>query len=124
MIKTANNNRRRNRSGGAFTKLFPHVHHPARYKRKRGTSDEIDYMTFTHSPVIEYDLNADGVKSLIEKLPAERVTYGENGKVFVSTIPLADNISIKERNEDKGKEEQDKRKSYANPTVYRGKRSA
>lgn len=94
----AKNNRRN--SGWARTKTYPHKRHPARY-RKRG-NDEIDYLTFTHSETVQ--------------LP--------NGDI-VQTIPLTDNISEQEREDNKRKGlKPEQNRSYVFPKLYRGKRSA
>ena len=93
---------RKRTSGWAKTKSFPHARHPVTYKRKSAGSDEIEYITFTHSPEVD---------------------MGDQGKI--QTIPLNDNISPKERerNRSEGKENGENR-SYAYPKVYEGKRSA
>ena len=92
-------NRKRS-SGWAKTKSYPHARHPATYRRKG--KDDIEYITFTHSDEVDFDNN--------EK---------------VRTVPLADNISPAERNQNKatGKNRVDNR-SYVFPKVYVGKRSA
>lgn len=97
---TRNRNRNRKRSSGwAFTKKFPHLNHPANYSRTG--NDDIEYITFTHSNEVNFD----------------------NKKV--RTVPLADNISADERNQNKitGKIRGENR-TYAYPKVYVGKRSA
>lgn len=91
---------RQRKTGWAHTKKYPHKNHPARY-RKRG-SDEIEYITFTHSEEVE--------------MP--------NGEV-VKTIPLTDNVSKQERAENKRKGlNNGENKSYAFPKLFRGRRSA
>ena len=72
--------RKRSIWGWAKTKFFPHKRHPARYKRVG--KDEVEYLTFTHSP---------------------KVDLGEGKEV--DTIPLTSNVSEEERkNPIKGKE--------------------
>lgn len=44
------NNRNRKNTGWAKTKSYPHERHPATYRRKSAGSDDIEYITFTHSP--------------------------------------------------------------------------
>ena len=94
--------RKGRKTGWAHTKQYPHISHPATYKRKSAGSDEIEYITFTHSPEVD---------------------MGEKGKI--QTIPLNENISPKERekNRSEGKVNGENR-SYAYPKVYEGKRSA
>ncbi len=95
------NNRKRN-SGWAQTKWFPHGRHPAHYKRKGTGSDDIEYIAFTHSPEVD--------------MP--------NGQK-VRTVPMLDNVSKKEREENKCKGlKAGENRSYAYPKVYEGKRSA
>ncbi len=90
----------RRNTGWAHTKKYPHKNHPATYRR-RG-NDEIDYITFTHSDEVQ--------------LP---------NKKKVKTIPLSDNVSKQEREDNKRKGlKQGENKSYAFPKVFRGKRSA
>ena len=95
------NNRKRKISGWAKTKNFPHERHPAKYKYINANSDEIEYITFTHSP--EVDL----------------------GDRKVRTVPLLDNINPDERrrNKTQGKKFGENR-TYAYPKVFVGKRSA
>ncbi|MCI8860830.1 MAG: hypothetical protein HFI71_15320 [Lachnospiraceae bacterium] len=96
----ANNNRRRKSGGWAKTKKYPHERHPANYVRKVG--DKIEYLTFTHAPEV--------------KLP--------NGAV-IQTVPMADNVSKKEREENARKGlKRGENRSYAYPVVFEGKRSA
>lgn len=93
------NNRKKN-SGWARTKRYPHERHPANYVRRVG--DDIEYITFTHSPEV--------------KLP--------NGAV-IQTVPMLDNVSKKEREKNKRKGlKQGENRSYAYPVVFVGKRSA
>lgn len=94
------NNRQRSKTSWAHTKKIPHKLHPANYARISG--DNIEYITFTHSPEV--------------KLP--------NGAV-IQTVPMADNVSKKERekNARKGLKRGENR-SYAYPVVFVGKRSA
>lgn len=66
------------KSGWAHTKKYPHENHPARYKKQ--DKDNIDYLTFTHSDVVE--------------LP--------NGEK-VETIPLTSNIDPSERGQTNSK---------------------
>ena len=93
------NNRKRS-TGWAHTKKYPHERHPANYIRKVG--DKIEYITFTHSPEVHLS----------------------NGAV-IQTVPMADNVSKKEReaNKRKGLKRGDNR-SYAYPVVFEGRRSA
>ena len=74
------NNRNRKNSGWARTKEYPHKKHPATYRRKGSGSDDIEYITFTHS---------------------SEVDFGERGKV--RTVPMLDNISPAERKKIKRK---------------------
>lgn len=95
-----NNNRRRKSGGWAHTKKHPHANHPANYVRMVG--DKIEYLTFTHAPEV--------------KLP--------NGAV-IQTVPMADNVSKKEREENARKGlKRGENRSYAYPVVFVGKRSA
>ena len=96
------NNRKRKSSGWAYTKDYPHASHPSAYRRKRSNSDSIEYITFTHSDMVD---------------------FGAKGKV--RTVPLLDNISPVERrkNKEQGKKFGENR-SYAYPKVFVGKRSA
>lgn len=64
-------NRKRKSNGFARTKKIPHVNHPAYYERIG--NDEIKYVTFTHSPDVDY-----------------------NGKK-IDTVPLKNNILPEER---------------------------
>ena len=93
------NNRKRS-TGWARTAFFPHKKHPATYRRKSVGSDEIEYITFTHSS--EVDL----------------------GNKKVRTVPMLDNVSPAERrkNKEQGKKFGENR-SYAYPKVFVGKRS-
>lgn len=70
---TSKSGRQRSKYGFAKTKEDPHRMHPAFYRKK--SSDEIDYVTFTHSPIV----------------------YDEKGNPIAVTIPLTSNISPKER---------------------------
>ena len=94
------NNRRRKKGGWTHTKKYPHENHPANYVRKVG--DNIEYITFTHSPEV--------------KLP--------NGTV-IQTVPMFDNVSKIEREKAarEGKTRFENR-SYAYPVVFVGRRSA
>ena len=93
-----NNNRKK--FGWANTKAYPHKFHPARYQ-KIG-NDEIIYLTFTHSPVVQYP----------------------NGRK-VQTIPMNDNVSKRERDDNKRRGlRKGENISYAYPNVFRGNRSA
>ena len=96
------NNRKRKSTGWAYTKGYPHAFHPAKYRRKTSNSDDIEYITFTHSDMVD---------------------FGAKGKV--RTVPLFDNISPAERQKNKvqGKKRGENR-SYAYPKVFVGKRSA
>ena len=85
----------------AYTKHFPHKLHPAVFKRKSRTNRDIEYLTFTHS---------------------EEVNLGNK---VVETIPLYDNISPKERSENKAKGlKPGENRSYVYPRVFEGKREA
>ena len=96
------NNRSRKNTGWAKTKSYPHERHPAAYRRKNNTNDDIEYITFTHS---------------------SEVDFGEKGKV--RTIPLLDNISPAERQKNKAQGKRiEENRSYAYPKVFVGKRSA
>lgn len=98
MAKKKNNRKRK--TGWAQTKWYPHGRHPAHYKWKG--NDEIEYITFTHSPEVQL----------------------KSGKVE-RTVPMLDNVSKKEREENKRKGlKQGENRSYAYPKVYEGKRSA
>ncbi|RXZ60992.1 hypothetical protein ESZ91_01000 [Candidatus Borkfalkia ceftriaxoniphila] len=94
------NNRKRS-TGWAQTKRYPHAAHPATYRRKGIGSDDIEYITFTHSDEVDLD----------------------NKKV--RTVPMLDNVSPAERrkNKEQGKKFGENR-SYAYPEVFVGKRSA
>lgn len=70
---TSKNGRQRSKYGFASTKVIPNAGHPALYRKK--ASDEIDYVTFTHSPIV----------------------YDEKGNPIAVTIPLTSNINPKER---------------------------
>ena len=96
------NNRKRKTTGWAKTKSYPHERHPAAYRRKGAGSDDIEYITFTHSDMVD---------------------FRDKGKV--RTIPLLDNISAIERrkNKESGRKFGENR-SYAYPKVFVGKRSA
>ena len=74
------NNRNRKNTGWARTKEYPHKKHPATYRRKSTGSDDIEYITFTHSPEVD---------------------FGEKGKV--RTVPMLDNVSPAE--EQSGRQE-------------------
>ena len=94
-------NRKRKSSGWAKTKYYPHERHPAAYRRKGARSDDIEYITFTHSP--EVDL----------------------GNKKVRTVPLLDNVSPAERRKNKAQGKKfGENRSYAYPKVFVGKRSA
>ena len=122
----SNNNRRRKTSGWANTKKYPHERHPANYVRKVG--ETIEYLTFTHSPEIEYDktkIPENVINSLLKGVPVGHIRKGENGNYYVRTIPMADNVSKKER--DKAKQAGKSRfetRSYAYPVVFVGTRNA
>ncbi|MBO5046733.1 MAG: hypothetical protein J6C93_07715 [Clostridia bacterium] len=88
--------------GWALTKWFPHKRHPAHYRKKGKKSDDVEYVTFTHS---------------------EEVILPNGSKVY--TIPMNDNVSKKEREENKRKGlKKGENRSYAYPKVFEGKRSA
>lgn len=94
------NNRNRRNTGWAHTKWFPHGNHPANY-RKTG-KDDIEYITFTHSPAVEL----------------------KGGKTE-RTVPMLDNVSPAERKKNKAEGKKfGENRSYAYPKVYEGKRSA
>lgn len=94
------NKNRKRKSGWARTKRYPHGGHPANYKR-RG-DDIVEYITFTHSPEVEL-----------------------NKKKNVQTVPLKDNISASEREENRRRGlKAGENRSYAYPKVFVGKRSA
>ena len=99
MAKKKNNRKRT--TGWAKTKSYPHERHPATYRRKSVGSDDIEYITFTHSAGVQL----------------------KNGKVE-RTVPMLDNVSPAERrkNKEQGKKPGENR-SYAYPKVYVGKRS-
>ena len=68
--------KRKRKSGGfADTKNYPHKRHPAKYNRLRG--DFVEYITFTHSDLVELD-----------------------NKEY-ETIPLTSNINEQERKKTK-----------------------
>lgn len=95
------NNRKRKSSGWAKTKNYPHERHPATYRRKGSKNDDIEYITFTHSP--EVDL----------------------GNKKIRTVPLLDNISPDERRRNKAQGKKfGENRTYAYPKVFVGKRSA
>ena len=95
------NVRKRKSSGWAHTKVYPHASHPAAYRRTNLKTDDIEYITFTHSS--EVDL----------------------GNKKVLTVPLLDNISPKERKQNKSQGKKfGENRSYAYPKVFVGKRSA
>lgn len=97
----ANKYSRQRKSGGwARTKRYPHERHPANYVRING--DNVEYITFTHSEEVV--------------LP--------NG-ALIQTVPMLDNVSKVEREENKRKGlKQGENRSYAYPVVFVGKRSA
>ena len=96
------NNRNRRNTGWARTKEYPHKKHPATYRRKSTGSDDIEYITFTHSPEVD---------------------FGEKGKV--RTVPMLDNVSPAERTKNKAEGKKfGENCSYAYPKVFVGKRSA
>ena len=72
------NNRNRKNTGWAKTKSYPHERHPATYRRKSAGSDDIEYITFTHSPAVEL----------------------KGGKTE-RTVPMLDNVSPAERKKNK-----------------------
>ena len=90
-------NKRRKQYGWARTKKIPHERHPAHYRYSRKNNNDIEYITFTHSPIVKFD-NDNGKKTIVE------------------TIPLYSNISHKERINEPNK------LSYAMPYLYEGKR--
>ena len=95
------NNRKRKSSGWAKTKSYPHERHPATYRRKGSKNDDIEYITFTHSPEVDF------------------------GNKKVRTVPLLDNVSPMERRRNKAQGKKfGENRSYAYPKVFVGKRSA
>ena len=91
---------RKRKSGWAHTKRYPHGGHPANYKRNG--DDLVEYITFTHSPEVEL--------------------YKDRK---VQTVPLKDNISVSEREENRRRGlKAGENRSYAYPKVFVGKRSA
>lgn len=91
--------RNRKNNGWARTKFYPHKKHPAYYVRTNG--DDIEYITFTHSEVVDF------------------------GNKKVRTVPLSDNISEKERKSNiAAGNKRGANRTYAVPTVYEGKRSS
>lgn len=97
----AKKNNRKRSTGWARTAFFPHKKHPATYRRKGVGSDDIEYITFTHSAEVDM------------------------GNKKVRTVPMLDNVSPAERqkNKEQGKKFGENR-SYAYPKVFVGKRSA
>ena len=87
--------------GWALTKHYPHKRHPAFWRRKGKSKDDIEYLTFTHSSKVELD--DEGV---------------------VETLPLTDNISPAERKKNATLPAEERRISYVMPFVYDGERSA
>ena len=71
MFSVNKTKRPRKRYGFANTKKYPHSNHPSFYLRK--DKDDIEYVTFTHSNIVDID-----------------------GKQ-INTIPLTSNIDPKER---------------------------
>ena len=61
------NNRNRKNTGWARTKEYPHKKHPATYRRKSTGSDDIEYITFTHSPEYEVHGNDENGRKETEK---------------------------------------------------------
>lgn len=101
----AKKNNRKRSFGWADTKRIPHKKHPANFRRNGRDSDNVKYLTFTHSPIIE-------------------IKVGDKIKV-VHTIPLTDNISKKERAENKRNGlKAGENRSYVFPLVFNGSRSA
>ena len=119
-------NRPRKKGGWANTKKYPHERHPANYVRKVG--DTIEYLTFTHSPEVEYDkakISENVINALLSGVPTGHIRKGDNGKYYVRTIPMADNVSKKEREANKQKGlKQGEYRSYAYPVVFVGTRNA
>ena len=86
------NNRKRKSSGWAKTKSYPHERHPATYRRKGSKNDDIEYITFTHSPEVDF------------------------GNKKVRTVPLLDNVSPMERRRNKAQGKKfGENRSYAYP---------
>lgn len=88
--------RKRRSFGWAYTKKYPHLNHPAYYRKQ--DLDDIEYVTFTHSELVEFD----------------------DEPVPVSTRKLNYNIDKKQKNNPKDS----KGYSHVVPRVYQGKRSA
>ena len=63
--------------GFARTKIYPHIRHPAYYKRISKELDKVEYMTFTHHDEVNID------------------------NEVIKTIPLDSNISPEERGKSK-----------------------
>ncbi len=119
----AKNNKRKSNYGWARTKKYPHERHPANYARK--VEDNIEYITFTHSPEVKHDGKNMPPKSILDNIPKGHIRYDENGNMYVRTIPMLDNVSKKERTENKRKGlKVGENRSYAYPVVFVGKRSA
>ncbi len=47
-------NRKKRRTGFAYTKKVPHKNHPAYYRKKENVRDDIEYVTFTHSSNVKF----------------------------------------------------------------------
>lgn len=101
----AKKNNRKRKSGWVDANKRPHKNHPANFRRKSVNEDNVKYLTFTHSPAIE-------------------TKVGDKINI-VHTIPLTDNISKKEREENKRNGlKVGENRSYVFPIVFNGSRSA
>ena len=75
------NKPKRKQYGWSKTKKFPHERHPAYYRYSKKNNDDIEYLTFTHSPRVQ-------------------IVDEKYKKVYVDTVPLNSNISPRERKKD------------------------
>ena len=79
MAKKKNNRKRT--TGWAKTKSYPHERHPATYRRKGVGSDDIEYITFTHSDEVDLDNKKVRTVPMLDNVsPAERRKNKEQGK--------------------------------------------
>ena len=93
--------KRKSKKRYAITKSYPIPNHPAEYRKTRN-GEEIEFVTFTHSPKVDLD-------KLDKNKPQE------NHRI-IATIELQNNIDI-EKNKNSTTE-----KSHVVPVVYQGKR--
>ena len=93
------NKPKRKQYGWSKTKKFPHERHPAYYRYSKKNNDDIEYLTFTHSPRVQ-------------------IVDEKYKKVYVDTVPLNSNISPRERKKDPNSI------SYVYPDVFEGSRDA